>query len=221
MSPLLSRVAEDLMRSPLRGPLARAQGLWIACNERLLAVNTRAGVSDGPGNRPAGSAHGDGLWYDAPDYRYVRRIMRILRPGPDDVFYDIGSGMGRVLCVAARWRIKRVVGIELDRPLCDIARRNADRMRGRHAPIDVRCEDASTADLSDGNIYFLHNPFGPKTMRDVLESIHRSLADRPRSVRIVYHNSAYEELMRSCEWIELTDVFTTPPGHRVTFWTAS
>ncbi len=221
MSPLLSRVAEDLMRSPLRGPLARAQGLWIACNERLLAVNTRAGVSDGPGNRPAGSAHGDGLWYDAPDYRYVRRIMRILRPGPDDVFYDIGSGMGRVLCVAARWRIRRVVGIELDRPLCDIARRNADRMRGRQAPIDVRCEDASTADLSDGTIYYLHNPFGPDTMRDVLGSIHRSLADRPRSVRIVYHNSVHEELMRSCEWIELTEVFTTLRGRRVTFWTAS
>jgi hypothetical protein len=61
MSPLLSRVADDLMRSPLRGPLARAQGLWIACNERLLAVDTRAGVSDGPGNGPAGSAHGDSV----------------------------------------------------------------------------------------------------------------------------------------------------------------
>ncbi len=221
MSPLLSRVAEDLMRSPLRGPLARAHVLWITCNERLLAVNTRARISDRPGSGPADSMHGDGFWYDAPDYRYLRRMMRILRPGPEDVFYDIGSGMGRVLCVAARWRIKRVVGIELDRPLCDIARRNADRMRGQNAPIDVRCEDASTADLSDGTIYYLHNPFGPDTMRDVLGSIHRSLADRPRSVRIVYHNSVHEELMRSCEWIELTDVFTTLRGRRVTFWTAS
>jgi precorrin-6B methylase 2 len=147
--------------------------------------------------------------------------MRILRPGPDDVFYDIGSGMGRVLCVAARWRIKRVVGIELDPPRCDIARRNADRMRGRITPIDIRCEDASTADLSDGTIYFLYNPFGPDTMRDVLGHIHRSLAERPRPVRIVYHNSVHEQLMRSCEWLELTNVFKTLRGQRVTFWTAS
>ena len=151
-----------------------------------------------------------------------RRHFRLRdRPGPDDVFYDIGCGMGRVLCVAARWRIKRVVGIELDQPLCDIARRNADRMRGRHAPIDVRCEDASTADLSDGTIYYLYNPFGPETMRDVLGRIRRSLADRPRRVRVVYHNSVHEDLVRSCEWLELTDVFKTLRGQRVTFWTAS
>ena len=164
MSPLLSHFADGLLSSPLRGPLTRAQGVWIACNERLLAIDTRARTADGPCNGPADSRHGDGLWYAPPDYRYLRRIMRILRPGPEDVFYDIGSGMGRVLCVAAQWRISRVVGIELDRPRCNIARRNADRMRGRHAPIDVRCEDASTADLSDGTIYYLYNPFGPETV---------------------------------------------------------
>lgn len=221
MSPLLSHVADGLMSSPLRGPLTRAQGVWIACNERLLAIDTRARTAEGPCNGPADSRHGDGLWYAPPDYRYLRRIMRILRPGPEDVFYDIGSGMGRVLCMAARWRISRVVGIELDRPLCQIARQNADRMRGRHAPIDVRCEDASSADLSDGTIYYLYNPFGPETMRDVLGRIRRALADRPRRVRVVYHNSVHEDLMRSCEWLELTDVFKTLRGQRVTFWTAS
>lgn len=221
MGTLLSRVADGLMRSPLRGVLAKVQGFWIACNERLLAVDTRPRKAEGPCKGPADSRHGDGLWYAPPDYRYLRRIMRMLRPGPQDVFYDIGSGMGRVLCVAARGRIGSVVGIELDRPLCEKARRNADHMRGRHTPIDIRCEDASSADLSDGTIYYLHNPFGPETMRDVLGRIRGSLADRPRSVRVVYHNSVHEDLMRSSGWLEMTDVFKTLRGQRVTFWTAS
>ncbi len=147
--------------------------------------------------------------------------MRRLDAGDRDVFYDIGSGMGRVLCVAARGRVGKVVGIELDGSLCAIARRNADRMSGRKAMIDVRCEDASSADLSDGTIYYLHNPFGPETMRDVLGSIHRSLEARPRPVRIVYHNSVHEDLLRDCEWLELSGVFETLRGQRVTFWRAS
>lgn len=217
MSSPLPRVAEGLMRSPLRGALAGAQGLWIACNERLLAVDTRPRASE----RPVDSRHGDGLWYAPPDYRYLRRIMRMLRPGPDDVFYDIGSGMGRVLCVAARDRLRQVVGVELDPELCRIARRNAERLRRRRTPIEVRCEDASAADLADGTIYYLHNPFGAETMRDVLEGIHRSMADHPRRVRMVYHNSVHEDLVRSCVWLRPTDVFTTLRGQRVTFWEAS
>ena len=139
-------------------------------------------------------------------------------PAPKTFSTTSGAAWG---AFSAWWRISRVVGIELDRPLCQIARQNADRMRGRHAPIDVRCEDASSADLSDGTIYYLYNPFGPETMRDVLGRIRRALADRPRRVRVVYHNSVHEDLMRSCEWLELTDVFKTLRGQRVTFWTAS
>ena len=221
MNKYLSRVAGSLINSPLGWLLAHMQALWTRCNEWLLSVDTRAREPGGPGKGPGDSRHGDGLWYAPPDYRYLRRIMRMLRPGTQDVFYDIGSGMGRVLCVAARGRIKKVVGIELDRPLCEIARENVNRMRGQQTPIDVRCEDASSADLSDGTIYYLHNPFGPETMRDVLMSIHRSLADRSRQIRIVYHNSVHEDLLRSSEWLELTDVFETLRGQRVTFWKAA
>ncbi|MHC4731093.1 MAG: class I SAM-dependent methyltransferase [Planctomycetota bacterium] len=224
MSTVLSRVVDGLMSSPLGGLLARVQGLWTACNEWLLRVDTRPRAADRPDPSSKGvtdSRHGDGLWYAAPDYRYLRQIMRKLDPGDQDVFYDIGCGMGRVLCVAARGRISKVVGIDLDGSLCEIARYNADRMSGRKATIDVRCEDASSADLSDGTIYYLHNPFGPETMRDVLGCIHRSLESRPRPVRIVYHNSVHEDLLRDCEWLELSDVFETLRGQRITFWRAS
>src|SRR5262245_1268993 len=68
---------------------------------------------------------------------------------PDDVFYDIGCGAGRVLCYVARRRISKVVGIELSPAFADEARKNAATLRGRISPIEVRCGDAAEMDYSD------------------------------------------------------------------------
>jgi hypothetical protein len=45
------------------------------------------------------------------------------------------------------------------------------KLRGRKAPIEIVCGDASTADLGEGMIYFMFNPFGADTMGDTLENI--------------------------------------------------
>ena len=87
------------------------------------------------------------------------------------MFYDIGSGMGRIVCAVARKRLRKGIGMELSEPLCQIARRNAMKLRGRKAPIEMVCGDASTADLREGTIYFMFNPFGADTMRDTPENI--------------------------------------------------
>src|SRR5580704_16649521 len=42
-------------------------------------------------------------------YRYFRGITL----KPDDVFYDIGCGNGRVVCFIARKQVAKVVGVEL------------------------------------------------------------------------------------------------------------
>jgi precorrin-6B methylase 2 len=87
------------------------------------------------------------------------------------VFYDIGSGMGRIVCAAARKRLRKCTGVEMSEPLCQIARCNAMKLRGRKAPIEIVCGDAPTADLGEGTIYFMFDPFGADTIRDTLENI--------------------------------------------------
>ncbi len=64
-------------------------------------------------------------------------MVRILAPVLDDVFYDFGCGKRRILS----WHFKRVVGIDLFDELCQKARENAGRLRGKMSPIDVICED--------------------------------------------------------------------------------
>jgi SAM-dependent methyltransferase len=160
----------------------------------------------------------DGTGYQASDCRNIRRIIRVLRPGKDDVFYDLGCGKGRCVCVFARLAIRRAVGIELNGLLCDAARTNATRLRGKQAPIEIRCEDAAKADVSDGTIYFMFNPFGADSMCDVLAHIKQSLTTNPRKVTIVYSNPVLAETLRASGWLQEVNEFKTITGGRYTFW---
>lgn len=213
----------------LKGLVTLGKPLWTNWNEVVLNIATESlrGVPISPPNpaRPwwrtefsEKAAHDDGCRYASPDYWYVRKVANILRPGPQDVFYDLGSGMGRILCVIARRHLRKCVGVELFEPLCEVARRNADRLRGRKSPIEIICEDAAKANLSDGTIYFMFNPFGPDTIRDVIENIRRSLSNNPRTVTIVYYNARHEPALEAGNWLEQFYQFATAGGLRVSFW---
>jgi SAM-dependent methyltransferase len=162
--------------------------------------------------------HADNLSYASPDYSYIRSVARRLKLSREDVFYDIGCGMGRMLCVVARQQIRKCVGIELLEPLCETARHNSLRLRGRKTPIEILCADAATADLSDGTVYYLFNPFGKDTLRDFLANLETSIARNPRKLRLVYYNSAYESILEASGWLQKFDEFNTRGGLRVTFW---
>jgi precorrin-6B methylase 2 len=202
--------------------------MWFKCNDFALNIDTGPKylrANRRPSTRPAHRAefspmarYDDGHSYASPDYLYVYRIANVLKPKPADVFYDIGSGAGRVLCVMARRRLKKCVGIELFEPLCEAARRNASRLRSRKTPIEIICGDASTADLSDGTIYFMFNPFGAATMRSVLDNIERSLNANPRVVTIAYHNAVLADLLSERNWLEEYHAFSTAGGAHVRFW---
>lgn len=57
----------------------------------------------------------------------VRAMLDLAKVGPDDVVYDLGSGDGRILIIAAQERGARGVGIEIDPKLVAVARENARR----------------------------------------------------------------------------------------------
>ena len=203
--------------------------MWTKCNEFVLNIQTEpprdsTAISSDPTKRwwrgefSAKAAHDDNYNYACPDYWYVRKIVKVASPSPTDVVYDVGSGMGRILCVFARQRVRKCVGVELFEPLCEIARKNADRLRGRKSPIEIICDDAARVDMSDGTIYLMFNPFGPETMRDVIENVQRSLSTNPRAITIVYYNALYESVLEVGSWLERYYDFHTAGGLRVSFW---
>ena len=166
------------------------------------------------------SKYHDGINYQSPDYWNLRKVANILKPrlSSSDVFYDLGSGKGRIMCFMARKPIKRVVGIELSEYLCEIAKQNADNLRGKNAEIIIECKDVVQADLSDGTIYFMYNPFGSDTMKVVINKIENSLLINPREITIVYYNSVHEYILSLCKSLQMYHFFNTATGRRVSFW---
>ena len=126
--------------------------------------------------------HADSLHYATMNYSTIHSILDQLALGPSDRFVDVGSGKGRVLCCAARYPVKQVVGVDLSEALCQVARENARRMRGRRAPISVETSVAQNFDYSAATALFLFHPFGADTRSAPGENRSRLTG----SVRIAY-----------------------------------
>jgi tRNA A58 N-methylase Trm61 len=164
---------------------AAARGTASRVLERALGVETRGLVWQ----KDAGYAYG---LYRPTAWLTLRELFRRLDVGEEDVFLDVGSGMGRVLLVAARHPFKRIIGVEQNSEMTDVARRNFEHTRRR-----LRCRDVElvAADVLDWEIpddltlVYLYCPFPEQVLERFMERLIASIDRNPRAVRLVYNFS--------------------------------
>jgi SAM-dependent methyltransferase len=219
----------------VRLPSATVRPLWTRANEAWLRIDTlpagpawshardstnAAGVASA-GQRTDDAVFDDNMRYESPDYWYARKACRTVwdaRASAHEVAYDLGCGKGRILCLLAQRPWDKVVGIELFEDLAAAARANAAALRGRRAPIHVITSDVLKTDLGEGTVYFLVNPFGPRSLTGVLEKIHESLRSNPRHVQLVYYNAVHDSLVGQSGPFERWKQFHSYGGKPVSFW---
>jgi SAM-dependent methyltransferase len=194
------------------------------------ATGLRNRIADRICERRLGIATGGVVEIDRPDsnryatfaYSSIVRILRNLEMGAEDVFVDIGCGMGRVVCCAAQFHIARVIGIDIDEALCAIARANARRLRARFAPIEIVNVPAQEFDYRDCTRVLLFNPFGEATLNLVIGAMKQSLKEKPRSIRIAYVNPFFDELLERTSGFERYERWQRRPWSGlkfdVSFW---
>ena len=87
----------------------------------------------------------------------------------DDVFVDLGAGLGKVVMLARLLTGATARGIEIQPVLVDRARAAASALG-----IDASFTEADVrdADLDDGTVFFLYAPFTGPVLADVLERMH-------------------------------------------------
>lgn len=85
----------------------------------------------------------------------VDRMLRLATIKSGDVFYDLGSGDGRVVIEAAKRFGVRGVGIDLNAELVAQARENAKREGVSHL-VEFRAQDGLTVDISDATVVTLY-----------------------------------------------------------------
>jgi SAM-dependent methyltransferase len=130
------------------------------------------------------------------------RRCRPLAPIDEYTFIDFGAGMGRAVLLAAEYRFRTVIGVELHPLLARIARRNITlwRAAGRAmAPTRMVCRDVTEFPLPAGPcVAFLFNPFAAPVLRRLLRTWSRALAEHAGKFDILYVNNEQENVLR-CE----------------------
>lgn len=185
LSPSINRRLEAKLRRELR-PGARIVshqfgiGDWMP-NETIRAED---GTTLYLWNVPRRPARQPDIFFVPTRYEVADAMLKLARVGPADVVYDLGSGDGRLVILAAQKYGARGVGIELDPPLVEIARQIA-----REGDVADRATfvegDLFTADVSAATVVTLF--LSPGVNARLEEKLKREL--RP-GTRIVSHQFA-------------------------------
>lgn len=163
--------------------------------ERLLNIDTR-GVAE------LEKRSAEHFPYAASSYLGTRAVLNRLRLGSRDVVIDIGCGKGRVVCIAAQYAVRGVIGIDTSADLLAAAEKNAAALRRQRAPITFVRASAYEFDYSDVTALYLFNPFGPATMMRTLARINET---RSGPVRIAYVNPVYDGVLHAAPWLGQID----------------
>lgn len=163
-----------------------------------------------------GSVDGDNSPYDASQWFPIRRALRKLEPGLQDVFVDLGSGKGRVLLIAGRLPYGRVVGADLDAELVRCANKNIQRAAGRLRAKEITSVTANVMHWEvpeDLSVVFMFNPFVGDTFHETIKRILLSYDRKPRDLRIIYGFPAEHDWLVSTGRVTVESVtnFYWPP----------
>jgi SAM-dependent methyltransferase len=135
--------------------------------------------------------------YEATSYLILNAVFARIKPrdrSSNEVFLDVGCGMGRTVLAAATYPYAAVLGIEISEQLLEVARRNVARSHRHQQCGEVRLEhaDASNYRVPDEvTTIFFYNPFHGEPMRSFMESTRQSLVRRTRNVEIVFVEPAH------------------------------
>jgi len=190
-----------------------SQKIYSFCVEHYLRINTTGF---------AAPTVKFGVHYTPLPYQIIFQILDRLNLREDDVIVDIGCGKGRVLCCACRRRVLKVVGIEVNEKLVNLAKLNSQCVRGRKAAIEIVLIPAEEYDYSEATALYLYNPFGLPVMELVISRLRESYRQKPRAIKIAYANAKHEDSLKKGHWLVKYDEWPAAkfPGFAcpISFW---
>ena len=136
------------------------------------------------------------VFYQKTPGRIILELVDKAQFKKDDVFYDLGSGLGHVPILVNLLSGVRAKGVEFEPAYCDYATACATEL---NLPgVQFINADARSADYSDGTVFFMYTPFEGGMLLDVLEMLR--LASRSRNITILTYGPCTVEVARQ-SWL--------------------
>lgn len=157
--------------------------------ERRLGIRTSGLIA----SRDLGYTDERLVHYEPAGWRTLQKALPKRSVSEEDVFVDLGSGMGRVVVRAAEYPFGRVIGVERSSMLHAVAVENLERSRNRQrcGGVELVCADVLSYDFPDDiTVVFLYNPFRGEIFDAAMAAVFASADRNPRRLRILYRNPA-------------------------------
>lgn len=87
--------------------------------------------------------------------KVVKAALELAKVGPGDVVYDLGSGDGRVVVLAAKLYGARAVGVEVDDALVLLSQMKV-REEGLEDKVKILKKDFKEVSLEDATVVYLY-----------------------------------------------------------------
>ena len=137
---------------------------------------------------------------EATPARAILELVDRVHFGAGECFYDLGSGLGEVVCLVHLLTGACARGVEYEPAYCAYARRRAvDLALDRLCFINA---DAQRADLRAGTVFFLFTPFTGALLRAVLDRLATVARDHP--IRIAAYGSCARVIAQQ-PWLRPVD----------------
>ena len=144
------------------------------------------------------------VFYQPTPARLIFSLIGQTALTASDVLVDLGSGLGHVPLLASICAPARCIGIELETSYVECARECARRLNLNRATFVA--QDARTADLSSGTVFYLYTPFAGSILRSVLDRLRREAAARP--IRVCTYGPCTSVVAEE-PWLETSDESAT------------
>ena len=131
--------------------------------------------------------------YSMTDEKDMKRMLKAIPVNPSECsFLDVGCGKGICMKCAVESGYGKDAGLDLDKHLLGIAKKNMSILK-----MDVRLINANAVDFdgyADFDVFYFYNPFGRSVFEQVIEKIKESQKTRNRDIWIAYYHPVFSEL---------------------------
>lgn len=162
-------VLQHLIEQYIGGPVADAYGQAVVGYDRLDRFVTGLLGSD-VFPEPRLEPEPEMVLYQQTPARIMFELVHRTQLGPQDVFYDIGSGLGHVTTLVHLLSGARARGVEFEPAFCEYAQAGAVALG--LTEVAFINEDARYADYTEGTVFFLYTPCEGAMLLEVLERLH-------------------------------------------------
>jgi SAM-dependent methyltransferase len=150
--------------------------------------------------------------YQPTPARLVLQMVENADFSQDDVFYDIGSGLGQVAILVHLLSGIRVKGVEVEPAYCGYARRCAEQLN--LSQVEFINVDARDADYGDGTVFFLYTPCEGQMLAQVLGRLEAE--SRMRAIRVCTYGPCTAPVGQQA-WLKPMDPDVAQPDRLAVF----